>query len=478
MGYSRESDSFVVPMKAGNAAGGKEATHGTRSEETPTVPSSGESVETKLHRIAEKARNEPGFKFTSLYHLMNEELLRECFQRLRKDAAAGIDEVTKKMYAENLDANLLNLIDRLHKMAYIPQPVRRIYIPKPGSDKQRPLGIPCFEDKLVQAGLVRILQAVYEQDFIEDSYGFRPARNCHKALRALSDTVENKSVNHIVEADIKGFFDNVSQEWLNKFLAHRIEDKRIQRMVKRFLKAGVAEDGNVTVSDEGTPQGGVISPLLANIYLHYALDLWFEKVYRKSCTGFARLIRYADDFVACFQYEPDAVRFRRELGNRLSKFGLEVEPTKTRVVKFGRFAVQNATAKGEKPETFDFLGFTHYCGTRRDGKGFRMKRMTARKKFTAKLKAFKEWLKSARTMKTKELWETAIAKLNGHYAYYGVTDNLSGINRFREEVRKLLSKWLNRRGKRGCLNWQKFAEMLKRFPLPEPRIKVSMFKSL
>jgi group II intron reverse transcriptase/maturase len=447
-----------------------------RSEETPTVPSSGESVETKLLRIAEKARNEPGFKFTSLYHLMNEELLRECFQRLRKDAAAGIDEVTKDLYAENLDANLSNLMERLHKMAYIPQPVRRVYIPKPGSTKQRPLGIPCFEDKLVQAGLVRILQTVYEQDFIEVSYGFRPARNCHKALRALSDAVENKPVKHIVEADIKGFFDNVSQEWLNKFLAHRVEDKRIQRMVKRFLKAGVAEDGSVTVSDEGTPQGGVISPLLANIYLHYTLDLWFEKVYRKSCRGFARLIRYADDFVACFQYEPDAVRFRRELGNRLGKFGLEVEPTKTRVVKFGRFAVQNAATKGEKPETFDFLGFTHYCGTRRDGKGFRMKRVTARKKFTAKLKAFKDWLKSARTMKTKELWETAKAKLNGHYAYYGVTDNLSGIKRFKEEVRKLLSKWLNRRGKRGCLNWQKFAEMLKRFPLPEPRIKVSMFR--
>ena len=448
-----------------------------RSEETPTVPSSGESVKTKLHRITEKARNEPGFKFTSLYHLMNEELLRECFQRLRKDSAAGIDNVTKEMYAENLDANLSDLIDRLHRMAYIPQPVRRAYIPKPGSAKQRPLGIPCLEDKLVQAGLVRILQTVYEQDFIEDSYGFRPARNCHKALRALSDTVEDKPVNHIVEADIKGFFDNVNQEWLMKFLAHRIEDKRIQRMVKRFLKAGVAEDGNVTVSDEGTPQGGVISPLLANIYLHYALDLWFEKVYRKSCKGFARLIRYADDFVACFQYELDAVKFRRELGKRLCKFGLEVEPTKTRVVKFGRFAVQNAAAKGERPETFDFLGFTHYCGTRRDGKGFRMKRVTARKKFTAKLKVFKEWLKRARTMKTKELWETAKAKLRGHYAYYGVTDNLRGIKRFGAEVRKLLFKWLNRRGKRGCLNWQKFAEMLKRFPLPEPRIKVSMFVS-
>jgi len=268
-----------------------------RCEETSAVHGSGEPVATKLHRIAEKARKEPDFKFTSLYHLMNEELLRECFKRLRKDAAAGIDEMTKDMYAENLDANLSNLTDWLHRMAYIPQPVRRKYIPKPGSAKQRPLGIPCFEDKLVQAGLVRILEQVYEQDFIEDSYGFRPQRSCHDALKALSETVENKPINHIVEADIKGFFDNVNQEWLMKFLAHRVEDKRIQRMVKRFLKAGVAEDGSVMVSDEGTPQGGVISPLLSNIYLHYALDLWFEKVYRKSCTGVARLIRYADDCV-------------------------------------------------------------------------------------------------------------------------------------------------------------------------------------
>lgn len=446
-----------------------------RSEETPAAHRGGEPVETKLRRIAEKARKEPGFKFTSLYHLMNEDLLRECFKRLRKDAAAGIDNVTKEMYAENLEANLSNLTDRLHRMAYIPQPVRRKYIPKPGSTKQRPLGIPCFEDKLVQAGLVRILEAVYEQDFIGDSYGFRPVRNCHKALRALSDTVENKPVNHIVEADIKGFFDHVNQEWLMKFLVHRIEDKRIQRMVKRFLKAGVAEDGNVTVSDEGTPQGGVISPLLANIYLHYALDLWFERVCRKRCAGLARLVRYADDFVVCFQYKTDAEKFRRELGERLGRFGLALEPTKTRVVEFGRFAVQNAKGRGERAETFDFLGLTHYCGTKRDGKGFRMKRVTARKKFTAKLRVFKEWLKRARTMKTKELWEIAKAKLRGHYAYYGVTDNLSGIKRFGEGVKKLLFKWLNRRGKRGCLNWQEFHLMLKRFPLPEPRIKVNMF---
>jgi len=444
-------------------------------EETPAVHGSGETVETKLHRIAEKARKEPQFKFTSLYHLMNEEHLRECFKRLRKDAAAGIDKMTKEKYAENLDSNLSNLTERLHRMAYRPQPVRRKYIPKPGSDKQRPLGIPCLEDKLVQAGLVRILEAVYEQDFIGDSYGFRPKRSCHQALRALSESVENGPVNHIIEADIKGFFDNVKQDWLMKFLEHRIGDRRILRMVKRFLKAGVSEDGSITVSDDGTPQGGVISPLLANIYLHYALDLWLEKVVRKRCTGQVRLIRVADDFVVCLQYKAEAEEVERLLIERLGKFGLEVEPTKTRVVEFGRYAADNAKRRGERPETFDFLGFTHYCGTRRDGKGFRMKRVTARKKFTSKVKAFKGWLKTARTMKTKELWEVAKAKLRGHYAYYGVSDNLPGIMRFGEEAKRLLFKWLNRRGKRQSLNWQKFSEMLKRFPLPEPRIKVSMF---
>lgn len=390
-----------------------------RYTDPPAVHGSGETVSTKLHRIAEKAHNEPSFKFTSLYHLMNEEHLWECFQRLRKNAAVGIDNVTKEEYAAELDANVVDLSGRLHRMAYHPQPVRRVYIPKPGTAKQRPLGIPCLEDKLVQSGLVRILEAVYEQDFMPDSYGFRPGRSCHQALKALSETVENKPVNHLVEADIKGFFDHVNQEWLMKFLAHRIQDKRIQRMVKRFLKAGVQEDGTLTRSETGTPQGGVISPLLANIYLHYALDLWFEKVVRRQSSGYARMIRYADDFVVCFQCERDARRFQRELIVRLEKFGLEVEPSKTRVLQFGRHAEQDAKGRGERPETFDFLGFTHYCGKSLDGKRYRMKRKTSRKKFTAKVRDFKEWLKKARTQKTAVIWEKVKAKLAGHYAYYG-----------------------------------------------------------
>lgn len=437
--------------------------------------SHGESVETKLQRIAEKARKEPGFKFTSLFHLMNTEFLRGCFERLRKDAASGIDRVTKEEYGKDLDANLTVLVERLHRMSYIPQPVRRVYIPKPGSTKQRPLGIPALEDKLVQLGLVRILEAIYEGDFIGDSYGFRPGRGCHDALCALGLEVEGGKVHYIVEADIKGFFDNVQHDWMMEFLGHRIADKRVLRYVKRFLIGGVFEDGKVFATEQGTPQGGIISPMLANIYLHYALDLWFTRTFAKSCDWGARLIRYADDFVVCCRFESDAKRFRAELDGRLAKFGLEVAAEKTKVLEFGPLAGPRARAKGEKSQTFDFLGLTHFCSRTRDGRRFRMKRITSRKKFKAKLLAFKEWLKENRTMPIPELMETVIAKLRGHFAYYGVTDNSRGIGRFSHEVKMLLFKWLDRRGKRGSLTWEKFNKLLERFPLPKPRIMVNLF---
>jgi group II intron reverse transcriptase/maturase len=437
--------------------------------------SNSETVETKLQRIAEKARRDPRCRFTSLFHLLDKELLRGCFVQLRRDAAAGIDQVTKEEYGANLKENLTMLVENLHRMSYIPLPVRRVYIPKPGSRKQRPLGIPALEDKLVQAGLARILTAIYEEDFIDDSYGFRPGRSCHDALRALSHEVEDRPVNHIVEADIKGFFDNVSHEWMMRFLAHRIADKRILRYIKRFLKAGVMEDKAVKRSDEGTPQGGIISPILANVYLHYTLDLWFERKYRKTCQGNARLIRYADDWIACFLREDDATRFRQELEERLSRFGLEVAPEKTKVIEFGPFAESRAKRRGEKPQTFDFLGFTHYCSGARRGSRFRMKRITARKKYNAKVRMFKEWLKANRTVPTRELMEKVIAKVRGHFAYYGVTDNTRGLQRFAKDVRKLLFKWLNRRGKRDCMSWEKFMLLLKKFPLPKPLITVNLF---
>ncbi len=447
-----------------------------RSEETPSVPSDGETVATKLRRIAIKARSEPGFQFTSLFHLMNERLLRQCFAALRGDAAWGIDGMTKERYAQTLNERLSDLLDRLHRMGYRPQAVRRVYIPKPGSAKQRPLGIPALEDKLVQAGLVRILEQIYEADFIDDSYGFRPGRGCHDALRALSHTVESGRVNWIVEADIKGFFDNVNHDWMIRFLNHRVSDKRVLRYVQRFLKAGVQEDGAIRTNETGTPQGGVISPLLANVYLHYALDLWFERRFRQTCAGYARLIRYADDFVVCFEQQRDAERFREELTGRLAQFDLEVEPSKTKVLAFGPHATAEARRNGQrKPETFDFLGLTHYCGRSRDGRRFRMKRVTARKKFTAKLAAYQEWLRANRSRLTnREMWALTCAKLRGHYAYYGVTDNSRGLNRFTYEVQRLLFKWLNRKGGRRRMNWDAYNRMAERFPFPRPRIRVNL----
>jgi len=432
-------------------------------------------VETKLQRIAKKASTDKRCQFTSLFHLMNKELLLGCFMQLKGKAASGIDKVTKASYVKNLDYNLEQLLTRLHKMAYRPQPVLRIYIPKAGSDKMRPLGIPTLEDKLVQAGLVKILNAIYEQDFIDDSYGFRPNRNCHDALRALSQTVENKPIHYMVEADIKGFFDNVDQNQLITFLAHRIADKRILRYVKRFLIAGISEDGHHKASERGTPQGGVISPILANIYLHYTLDLWFEKCIKRKAQGYSRLIRYADDYVVCFENSHDAKGFMQAMIPRLKKFHLEIAPEKTKLFEFGKFAQLKAKSKGTKAATFNFLGFTHYCSRSRNGRGFRMKRKTISKRLTAKVKGYKEWLKSSRTLPTADIMIITRAKLLGHYAYYGVTDNTRSINTFNYLITQTLFKWLNRRGKRGCMTWEKFDKLLKLFPLPKPRIMVNLF---
>lgn len=440
------------------------------------MPRNEEPVATKLQRIAEKARTDPKCRFTSLFHLMNRDLLRECFWRLKDNSASGVDRITKEQYAENLEANLEELIERLHRMAYIPQPVRRVYIPKPGSDKQRPLGIPALEDKLVQAGLGKILQAIYEQDFVDDSYGFRPGRGCHDALRELGRTIEQRGTQYIVEADIKGFFDNVDQAQLMEFLSHRLADKRMLRYIQRFLKAGIHEDGVYRASERGTPQGGIISPLLANIYLHYTLDLWFTRRFQRTCTGPARLIRYADDYVACFKHEADARRFRAEMEQRLNRFGLEIAPEKTKILAFGPQAQQRAKVQGKsKAETFDFLGFTHYCTTTRNGKCFRVGRKTNSRRLSAKLKAYKEWLRAHRNLATAEIMRTTANKLRGHYAYYGISGNSRSISNYAYQVRRILFKWLDRRGKRGSLNYEKFGLLCQRFPLPTPRIMVNLW---
>jgi RNA-directed DNA polymerase len=434
-----------------------------------------DSVGTKLQRIALKASKDKGCKFTSLFHLMNKELLLECFISLKGKAASGIDNVSKERYGKDLDANLDDLLARSHKMSYRPQPVVRVYIPKPGSKKQRPLGIPALEDKLVQAGLVKILQAIYEQDFINDSYGFRHDRSGHDALRALSQTVESKPINYIVEADIKGFFDHVNWDQLMAFVAHRIADKRVLRYIKRFLKAGISEDGQYRASEQGTPQGGVVSPLLANIYLHYTLDLWFEERVSRRCRGYARLIRYADDYVVCFEDAQDAKVFKVAMETRLGQFHLEVAPEKTKSFEFGALALSKAKARGERAATFDFLGFTHYCSYSRDKKRFRMKRKTMSKRLSAKLAAYKEWLRSNRTLPTAMIMKATAMKLRGHFAYYGVTDNSRSINNFAYELERILYKWLNRRRKRGCYTWERFAKLLVLYPLSTPRITVNLW---
>lgn len=431
-------------------------------------------MQTKLARIANIAKENPKESFTSLYHLLNEELLTQCHLELDGSRATGVDQVTKAVYEENLKSNIKDLVERLKRKSYRPQPVRRTYIPK-DEKNTRPLGIPSYEDKIVQLGLNKILKAIYEQDFLNLSYGFRPGRNCHDALKALNRNIEYGRTSYIVDADIRSFFTKVNHEWLMKFLGARIADPNIQRLIRRFLKAGVMEQGRWEPTETGTPQGSIVSPILANLYLHYALDLWFEVAVKKACRGEASMIRYADDYVCCFQYKDEAERFYEALIKRLAKFNLEIAEEKTKILEFGRFAQENRKRKGQgKPKTFDFLGFTHYCSSSSKGK-FRVKRKTSGKKFKSKVKAFKNWLRTERHQDVKELMKTIRAKLIGHYRYYGITDNSRAMSIYKFQISKTLLKWLNRRSQRRSFTADKYNLFLQRNPLPEPKIYVNIY---
>jgi group II intron reverse transcriptase/maturase len=414
-----------------------------------------------LTRIGERARQEAKVRFTSLYHFVTDlDHLHACYAALPGDRAAGIDGVGKEEYGQQLEGQLKELSAKLGRLGYRPQPVKRVHIPKPGTNKRRPLSIPCFEDKLVQLALVRVLEQVYEADFIEGSYGYRPGRTQHQALDQLGRTIQQRAVSYVVEADIQGFFDHVNQEWLMKFLEHRIGDERILRLIIRLLKSGIMEDGLVRASDEGVPQGGNLSPLLSNVYLHYTLDLWFERRFKQTCDGEAHYFRYADDFLACFQYREEAERFLTELGERLAQFHLQLEPSKTRLVEFGRDAEERTRRGGGKPGTFDFLGFTHYCGHTRHGH-FKVKRKTSAKKYRAKLKETKEWLQRERSrVKQGELLRQAKLRLAGHLQYYAITDNGQMCYLFRRQFTRLLFKWLNRQSQRRSYNWGRFLDAL------------------
>jgi RNA-directed DNA polymerase len=429
-------------------------------------------VGTDLKRIGEKARKEPGLVFTSLYHhITDADNLRACYDTLPANKATGVDGVTKREYGKNLEENLQDLSARLKRMGYRPEPKRRSYIPKAGSEKGRPLGISNLEDKIVEEAVKRTLEPIYEAVFEDSSYGYRPRRSQHQCLDALGRTIQQKRVSHIVEADIRGFFDTVNHEWMVKFLRHRIGDERVIRLIIRMLKSGIMEDGLVQATEEGTPQGSILSPLLSNIYLHYVLDLWFSRRVRRQSRGEAYYFRYADDFLACFQYEDDAESFRQRLRERLEDFGLKLAEEKTKCIEFGRFARKDAYKRGEKPKEFTFLGFTHYCGKTKGGY-FKVKRRTSRKKLGQSLSKFTDWARRTHNVLRKgEMLRQARTRVVGHLSYYAITDNSERCSYYVYRTKHILFKWLNRKSQRKAYTWETFGQALAWVGWPTPRIR-------
>jgi group II intron reverse transcriptase/maturase len=446
--------------------------------ETSSLYNEGFTVKTelaRLRRIAHRAQNYPREVYTSLYHHMYaDETLKCSFLELKENVALGVDGVSVPDYKANLEDNIESLQERLIKQSYKPQPSRRTYIPKVGSRKKRPLGVPCVEDKLVQKSCKEVLEPIYEAKFCDYSYGYRPKRHCHDAIDALGRTIQQKKVSYVVEADIKGFFDQVNHDILIELLSYRIKDKRVIRLIRKMLKAGIMEDGLTRASDEGSPQGSILSPLLSNIYLHYCLDMWFKLMFKPACYGEAYFFRYADDFVACFQYKLDAEKYLKQMKARLERFNLEIEPSKTKLFEFGRFAEQNAKRKGIKPATFDFLGFTHYCSKTRYG-SFKLARRTSKKKFTSKLKGYNLWLKEKRSQLGKRrIFMTSVNKLRGHLNYFAINDNLDRCMAFEYQMKRLLFKWVNRMSQRRSYTWKTFPKALEWYGWPSVRRKVNL----
>ena len=421
-----------------------------------------ESVQTKLQAIAKKAGNQPGYRFRNLHGMLNEEMLKDSWQYIRKDAAYGVDRVSAEEYEQKLDENIHQLVENLKKKRYRAKLVRRQYIPK-GNGKLRPLGIPATEDKLLQLAVKRILEAIYEQDFLKSSYGYRPNIGAHDAVERLSNELQFGKYNYVVEADIKGFFDNIDHEWMLKMLAVRTDDKALLRLIEKWLKAGVLDtDGRVIRPETGTPQGGIISPILANVYLHYVMDVWFEKVVKRHCAGQACIIRFADDYVCAFESQKDAQRFYEVMEKRLGKFSLELSAEKTRVIPF------NPNDNPGK-NSFDFLGFEFRWGKDLKGKAHVMRR-TARKRLRNSMKRFNEWCKEYRHLRLPELFSRVNAKLRGYYNYFGVIGNFLSLEQFYYHVQKTLFKYLNRRGQRRSYNWDGFNQLIKQFQLVKPHI--------
>jgi group II intron reverse transcriptase/maturase len=473
--YAEESDEGMVPEKSAKtrvtpdeSMEGRPEAEGKSASRNALRAQDRRGAPTQAMRIGQRAREEKRERFDNLLSAIKAPLLKEAYQRLRKRAAPGVDGVTWEEYGEHLDARLLDLQDRIHRGSYHPQPVRRVHIPK-GDGRTRPLGIPALEDKIVQQAARMVLEPIYEPMFMGFSYGFRPGRGPHDALNALAEAISRKT-SWVLDADIRSFFDTIDHGWMQKFIEHRIGDRRMVRLLMKWLHAGVMEDGKLREVLEGTPQGGSISPLMANIYLHYALDLWAHQWRKRHARGEVYIVRYADDFVMGFQHEQDARAMREALASRLAKFGLELHPDKTRVLRFGRFARQDAGLDGRtRPETFDFLGFTHIAGVSRGG-AFQLHRRTSRKKRNAKLASLKDELRARRhdPVPAQLTWLSSV--LRGHYGYYGVPTNYRALHQFRERVRARWHHQLQRRSQRAPWTDQRRRAFDLRFPLPPPRI--------
>jgi group II intron reverse transcriptase/maturase len=464
----------VVPTKPPNKAGkptAAEAVEGRGpakenvSQRNTYRTQSRVRVPSELEGVRQAARRNKGEKLTALFHHLTLERLRQAYEELNKKAAAGVDGVTWEQYGAKLEENLQELHQRLHRGAYRAKPSRRVYIPK-ADGQQRPLGVAALEDKLVQRAVVEILNAIYEGDFLGFSYGARPGRGAHEALDALATAIRWKKVSFVLDADIRGFYEAINHEWMLKFVEHRIADKRVVRLIQKWLSAGVMENGIWTESEEGTPQGATISSLLSNLYLHYVLDLWVQQWRKRTARGEVIITRYVDDFIVGFQYRADADRFLRELRERLQQFSLELHPDKTRLIAFGRFAVNNRRQAGRgAPETFNFLGFTHICGTSREG-GFWVQRRTMQKRMTAKLHELKGELQRRRHQPIPEQGRWLQQVVRGYFGYHGVPGNEKRLRAFRDQIKRLWLRALRRRGQRDKMSWKRMERLEDRWLPP------------
>jgi RNA-directed DNA polymerase len=487
MNGQRKSDRLEVPTKPPNKAGkpaaegveGRSLAKGNAGEQNTPRTQSRTSVPSALTRVRQAARRDKEAKFTALFHHVTVDRLRNAFMALSRHAAPGVDGVTWEAYRARLEDNLQSLHERLHRGAYQVRPSRRVYIPK-ADGRQRPLGIAALEDKLVQRAVVEVMNAIYEQDFLGFSYGFRPGRSPHMSLDALAVGLLRKKVNWVLDADIRGFFDAIDHEWLMKFVEHRIADKRVLRLIRKWLSAGVMENGEWAATEEGTPQGATVSPLLANIYLHYVFDLWAQQWRRRHARGDVIITRWADDFIVGFQHRADAEQFLENLRERFRKFSLELHPEKTRLIEFGRKAAEGRKARGlGKPETFNYLGLTHICGRSRAGK-FLLRRQTMRKRMQAKLSELKGELQRRRHLPIPEQGAWLAGVVRGYFAYHAVPTNMRAMMEFRTQVIRHWHRALRRRGQRDRTHWARMNRIArrwlpparKRHPWPEQRFDV------